>query len=172
LLFYYGHASGIILKKNVLDLSKAKKYIGFLYIQEVLVAQAIIAGNTLRSSKVFAHCLSDAEGSDQVLVKGRKHWHPVGKLNVIKFKIRVLYDITKKIKDGKKIRDIILYDLKKKLYDCLYTSLVDDSYKYLINPKGFLDGISIIITMKELARSPKFWLNLIIEIFLRFFRNL
>ena len=172
LLFFYSHASGLVIRRDILDLQKALKYIGSLYIQEALVAQALIKGDTIRLSKVFVHCLSDAEGSDQILIKGKKHWHPTGKINVYKYRIKILYDIVKDLENGESVKKIILNRMLDKLYDSLYSSLVDKDYKYYINIKAFLDSLSIISQIDKIARKPSFWVRLLYEMIKKLVTNL
>ncbi len=163
LLFYYDHDSGIVLKKSILDLNKAKKYVGFLWIHYALVAQALIAGNTLCSSKIFAYMCSSMEESDQPLIKGRKYWHPIGVLNRIKYQFEILYDITKEVEKKRKIRKIIRSKLRHLIFGCLFSTLLSEStiFKSL---RAFLDGLSIIITIKQILKLPSFWINIVIDL--------
>ena len=74
LLFRHAHASGIVLKKNKLKLYDAIKYIGCFYIHSVLVAQALISGHTLCTSKIFASTgIVEHASQHPALFKGRKY---------------------------------------------------------------------------------------------------
>ncbi len=160
LLFYYPHGSGIVLRKSVLDFNKATKYIGFLYLQEALVAQAMIAGNTLCTSKIFAYIGEHEYKSEQPLFKGKPYGHPLSRLNQTKFKIKIIYDVTKKMKN---IRNDLLNEQKRHIYYTL-------NYTLTKSLKDFLEMFNIVINIKEISKSPRFWLNLIYSIFSRFFK--
>ena len=65
LLFAYAHDSGVILRKSVLDLKKALQYAGSLWGHHILIGQALIAGDTLYSTKIFSNIGKDEYKSEQ-----------------------------------------------------------------------------------------------------------
>jgi len=180
LLFHYHHGSGIVLKKNALNLNQAKKYIGFLFMQQALIAQALIAGDTLSSSKIFAHFGKVQYKSDQPLFKGRQFYHPLHRLIQNRYGIQIIYDITKEIKISRKFKKFLLNRHKNKIYNLLLLLLFtkntrnfpflssDFEFKeiffYLIplirSLKSFIEGLSIVFTIKK-AKSPFFWIYFI-----------
>jgi len=161
------HTSGIILRKKALDLNKAKKYIGFLYIQQVLVCQAIMNGNTICTSKTFAYLGNKIYKSDQPLIRKRKYDHPIISLMIIQKRIQIIFDITKRTKIDKRIRKNFINRETPNIYFCLFDALFYDSFKLVKSSKNFLEGIYIILTTKKISRSFKFWVNLVKFFFLR-----
>jgi len=173
LLFYYPHGSGIVLRKKALDLNSAKKYNGFLFMQQVLIAQALIAGDTLCTSKIFAYFGKVQYETSQPLFEGKKWYHPIYKLLQTKFRIQIIYDI---IKGDKKYRKTFLEQQKQYFLENLITLLFTKNtrnFAYLsadfqlkevffnLLPllksfKDFIKGLSIVLTMKR-AKSPLFW---------------
>lgn len=51
----HGYLSGLCLKKSSLDLNKVKKYVGSLYMCDILAAFAMLNGDTLITSKIFCY---------------------------------------------------------------------------------------------------------------------
>ena len=180
LLFYYPHGSGIVLKKKALDLNSAKKYNGFLFMQQVLIAQALIAGDTLCTSKIFAYFGNIQYETSQPLFEGKKWYHPINKLLQIKFRIQIIYDIIAGIK---KCRKILLEQQKQYILENLITLLFTKNTKnfaylsadfqlkevffnllpLLKSFKDFIKGLCIVLTMKR-AKSPGFWIYFIKKI--------
>ncbi len=164
------HASGIVLKKDVLNLNFAKKYLGFLFIQQLLVAQAMLAGKTLYTSKVFAHIIVDEYESMQPLQNGKKWWHPINFLNILKYRIRIIHDLTKNMKNGKVIQKRFRNSLNKTILFYLIETFFYDRTNILLSIKDFIKGLSIIFTMKSLIFSINILLKLIIK-FLSIFKK-
>ena len=54
-LFENGYISGIILRNDVIDIVHAKNYVGITYMHQVLMAQAMLKGDTFCISKVFCY---------------------------------------------------------------------------------------------------------------------
>lgn len=169
LLFYNHHGSGVVLRKNALDLKKAIKNMKNLYIYQNFIAQAMIAGDTLCTSKIFAYIGKEKFWSQQTpLFKGKGYGDPLSLLLIIKFRIQTILDIS----DGK-IRDFFLNKQKRRvclnLYRLYYLYRKNTSIFKTI--QAFLTGIVIIISMKEISRSFKFWLNLFYGLFLKYLEN-
>ncbi len=176
LIFHYPHGSGIVLKKNILNLNQAKKYIGFLFMQQALIAQALIAGDTLSSSKIFAYFGKTQYDSDQPLNKGKPFYFPIGAILNSKYKIQIIHDITKEMKKSRKLKKFILNKQKNDLYSYLLLLLTSKNTKNFFflssdfkfqeiffnliplvkSLKSFIEGLSIVFTIKG-AKSPFFW---------------
>lgn len=155
LLFYQAHGSGIVLKKSALNLNKARDYIGCLYMQQMLIAQAILAGDTLCTTKIFAHIGRIEYKSGQPLIKGNLFDKPLGRLNRIKYRIKLINDVSGK---DRKIQKVLLKPQIRSIY-ILLKQLKSESIKSLI------EGLSLITQFKKISKSPRFWLNLIIYIY-------
>jgi len=169
LFLYFYHGCGIVLKKNALNIDKAKKYIGFLYMQQVLIAQALIAGDTLCTPKIFAYVgkYNTLERSNQPLYKGKMYGDPIHRLYQEKFRVQLVYEITSEMKS---IRKILLKRQKHIIYSRLFY-LISRS---LTNPseiKFFLEGLALVISMKKLSKSAKFWIGFILKIFYEFLKS-
>ncbi|MHA1723530.1 MAG: glycosyltransferase [Promethearchaeota archaeon] len=166
LLFAHAHASGIILKKNALNLKEAKKYIGLMYIQQALVAQALINGDAFSTSKIIAFLGEEAnivtgnrdeKVAHKPIFKRRHYWTSIGHLMIAKYRIQIILDICKKLKNSKKIRNILLDRQKKYIYINFVEALLDSF-------GTGIDALSILIRMKPLSNSPSFWIHLIMEL--------
>ena len=155
LLFHYPHGSGIILRKNAINLNKARKYIGYLYIQHILIAQALIAGDTLCTSKIIAHIGKEKYKSDQPLISGRTYSHPIRRLQQMRFQMMLIYEITE---NNKEIRSILLKRKFSGIYWILKSSLKESF-------KTFFEALQILSRMNYISKNPMFWPKLIIYIF-------
>ena len=180
LIFHYSHGSGIVLKKNVLNLNQAKKYIGFLFMQQALIAQALIAGDSLSSSKIFAYFGKTQYNSDQPLFKGKPFYFAIGSILNTKYKIQIIHDITKEIKKSRKLKKFLINRQKDDIYIYLLRLLTskntrnfffissDFEFKEMFlniipllkSLKSFIEGLSIALTIKG-AKSPFFWFHFI-----------
>jgi len=165
LLFYYGHASGIVLRKDVLDLDKTIKYCKTYTLCHYLVAQTMLAGDTLCSNKIFVYKGLD-ESERPVLFKDKKWWHPLSGLIITKYRIKIINEILKG-----KLKRFFLMKKKQNIYNYLHRSLSYNTKNYFDSFKNLLEGIGIIITIREISKSPVFWINLIIEFFLNFLKS-
>jgi len=173
LLFAHAHASGIILKKNALNLNEAKKYIGFLYIQQALVAQALIKGDALCTSKIVAFLGEEAnivrgDRDERVahkpIFRKKHYWSSIGHLMIAKYRIQIILDMSKKFKNSKKIRDMLVTKQENYIY-INFIEAVLDSFATGI------EALSIIMRMSPLSKSPRFWLKLIIELFYHLYKS-
>ena len=165
LLFYYGHGSGTVIRKDILDLDKAIKYCNTYTVLHYLVAQAMFAGDTLCTNEIFAYKGLD-ESQRPVLLKEKKWWHPLSGLIITKYRIKIINEILKG-----KLKRFFLRGKKQDIYSYLYRSLSYNTKNYFDSFKNLLEGIGIIITIREISKSPVFWINLIIEFFLRFLKS-
>ncbi len=169
LLFFYPHGSGIILRKDLLNLEKAKKYIGIAFMHQTLIAQALVKGDTLSTSKILAFFGREQYESRQDLFKGKQWWHPLSKLNQTKFRIQIIYELTKKIKNHSLLRKFLLTKQYNTVYRLLLLlsfskntwnfAILSDDFEikmifYNIIPlilslKNTLMGFSIVLKMKD-----------------------
>ena len=176
LIFDYPHGSGIVLKRNILNLNQAKKYVGFLFMQQALIAQALFLGDTLSSSKVFAHFGEIQYKSDQPFFKGKKFYHPIHRLLQTRFKVQIIYDLTSNKKKYRKLRKFLLNNQKDEIFIYLVMILFTKNtrnFAYLSSDfkfqdiflnlvpfvkslKSFFEGLSMAFTIKG-AISPFFW---------------
>lgn len=160
ILFWYPHGSGIILRKSVINLKKAMDYNGFLYIQLVLIAQALVAGDALCTSKIMAYIGENLYESDQPLYSGKDYDDPLSRLQQLKYKIQIVYDITRGMNYEQLIRTQLLARPKSKIIKNL--TLLTNSIK------DFMHGIKLICRTK-LSKSPSFWIYVLFNIGLSFF---
>jgi len=70
LTFRKSYLGGTILKRDVLDIDQAKKYLKFNYIHQVFMLQAIIKGNTICTSKILNSTPKDPAKSKAVSLSG------------------------------------------------------------------------------------------------------
>ena len=163
ILFRYPHGSGIIIRKSVIDLKKAMKYNCFLYMQMALIAEALVRGDSLCTSKVLAYIGKDLYESDQPLLRGKTYEEPLSRLLQLKYKIQIIYDITKEMNYEHIIRTQLLVRPKTKIIK--YLNLLTSTFK------DFMFGIRLISRM-NLSKSPVFWLYIFINVGLSFFKKL
>ncbi len=169
LLFFYPHGSGIILRRERLDFNSAKKYIGITAMHLIFIGQALIAGDTLSTSKVFASFGYEQFDSRQDLFNGKAWWHPINSLNQFKLRILLINELLKKKNQSKKLKKALLkkqYEeiqivmlkllFSKNTRNFAYLSAdfqvkeIFNSIIPLIKSLGtFLEGVSIILRMKK-----------------------
>ena len=116
LLFFYPHGSGIVLRRDILDFNSAKKYLGITAMHLIFIGQALIAGDSLSTSKIFVSFGTNQLESRQDLFKGKNWWHPLNTLNQTKFRINLIYELLKKSKKSKKLRKELLEKQYKEIY--------------------------------------------------------
>lgn len=172
LLFHYPHGSGIVLRKKVLDLHSAKKYVGISFMHQVLIAQTLIKGDTLSTSKIFAYFGKEQFESCQDLFKGKQWWYPISQLNQTRFRVQLIYDITRGMKKVRNTRKLLL----NKQIDFIYSNLLlllfskntrnfailSSDFRILniffnIIPlmksfKSFLEGFTLLLRMKKVLK--------------------
>lgn len=165
LFFFYGHTSGMLLRKDVLDLNKGIKYCNSYNIGHYYVALAILAGDTLCTKKIFVYKGPDLSERPP-LYKDKKWWHPLSRLLIIKFRIKIVNEIFKG-----KTKQFFLNKQKKDLYLTLYRSLKYETKNFFDSLNNLFQAIGIIINIREVSKSPIFWINLILEIFSKFLKS-
>lgn len=161
LLFYYYHGSGIVLRRKALDLKRALRYVGFLFMQQVLIGQAMMVGDTLCTSKKFAYIGEIPYKSGQPLFKGTDFTQPLHRIYQIKFRIQLIDDITNGMKN---LRRALFYRQKNKIYYIIGKNTTKSF-------KRFIEILSIVFLIKQISWSPRFWINLIYSIIHNFFKK-
>ena len=188
LLFFYPHGSGIVLRRDILNFNCTKKYIGITTIHQIFIGQALTAGDTLSTSKVFASFGADQFESRQNVFKGKNWWHPLNILNQTKYRINLIYELVGLKYKSKKLRK----ELLKKQYEEIYIMLIkllfskstrnfaylsaDFEFKEVFNNlipllKSFIpffEGLSIVLKMKKPISILIYILSKILSDFLKF----
>lgn len=155
ILFKNSKMSGIVLKKQSLDVSHAKKYIGFSYMHQVLQAQAMIAGSTLCTSKIICYVGPRCKSRIFMIkgpsnVKGKPYFHPISRVYQLRKRIEIIYDIT----NEKRTRRILLNQQRKAAASLLVTTFLTPS-------NSFLETLPLILDINELVESPIFWATIL-----------
>ena len=173
LAFRSAHGSGIVLKKKALDLKLALNYYGFLYIQQALIAQAIMKGKTFTTQKIFAYTGIDSnvigfsEEDDErhePLYKESHYWSPIGHLVIAKYRIQIVNDLIKNNPNKKKISKILFNSQKRYIIINFHEAMISSI-------RTFVSGISILFQMKEISKRGTFWLELIKEIIVHMIKS-
>lgn len=128
--------------------------------QQALIAQALVAGDTILTSKIFAYIGEIEYQSQQPLYSGKDYDDPLSRLQQLKYKIQIVYDITKGMNYEQLIRTQLLARPKSKIIKNL--TLLTNSIK------DFMHGIKLISRIK-LSKSPSFWIYVLFNIVLSFF---
>lgn len=163
-LFHRYYLSGIVLKRESLDIYKAKKYIGFAYIHLVLMAQAMISGGTLTTSKIFVYqgvpdkSYSDETGLHTYIVmnignstiKGKSIYTPSSRLIQLQYRKRLIYEITNELPRTRK-------ELLKKERKVAAGLL---ARTFSLMPYSFFKIFPNILKDKDYSKSLIFWLNI------------
>ena len=154
ILFKHSHMSGIILKKQSLDVNQAKKYVGFSYTFEVLMAQAMIAGSTLCTSKIICYVGPPAKSrvfmtKGNSSVKRKPYFHPMSRVYQLKERIKIIYDIPKE----KRTQMALLNQQRKAAASLLVTT-------FFTSFNSFLEIFPLILNISELIKSPIFWIRI------------
>jgi len=166
LLFEYTHLTSFLLKKQSLNLNKAKKFVKSnfsLYMNIVLQTQAMNAGDTLLTSKIIAF-LGEVQAKPQHdMVEGKGYWEPIARVHQLIDRIKIVYYAAK----DKKTQKVLLNKVRIKLSILLVTT-------FFKNPDVFLQILLHILKIKECVSSFNFWkslFNLFFYNFLRFYRQ-
>ncbi len=167
----FGHASGTVLRKAALNLIQAKEQIGSFFIQQIFITQAALKGDTLLSKKVFASIGSKAYKSQQPnLLKGIGYNHPIGWIIVTKYRIHMIYNLTKG-----KLRRLLLRIENLRIIHYLNRIinpyLSQKSFTIFETTKTLFKGLITVFYYKKILLSPRFWKNLMIGLYLITFYN-
>lgn len=165
LIFQHYHCSGIVLKKDAINLKQALRYVGILFIQQVLVAQAMIKGHTLSTLKIFAYySKKDNESRLPPIYKNSSYRTLIGHIIIAKHRINIIHDIIRGIQKEKQLRKILINRQFRYIYANLNEALS-------ISFKKFIYYILIVFTIEKLRFNPKFWTNLIKDILYHVFKS-
>ncbi len=153
LFWGYSHGSGIILKKQALNLNQAKKYLETAlapYIVLVLQSQTMVAGDTLCTSRILCYVGETQLESRPFLFQGKPYFYPLNRLYQLKERIKLIYEIT----DEKPARKVLLNKERERAASFLLGSIVKTS------SPSFFKILPLILDTKELSKSPIFWLDI------------
>ena len=162
LFWDYSHGSGIILKKEALDLNHAKKYLGTAlapYVDIILETQTMVAGDTLCTSKILCYIGETQLESRQPLFQGRSYGHPVNRVFQLKEKIKLIYDLTdEKHTEKTLLKKQMRYASNIPVY--AFAGIFRPPYYHF---SDVLHVLYLLPSIKEIRNSPYFWLNLLIQ---------
>ncbi len=156
LCFIKSYLGGTILKRDILDINQAKKYIGFNYIHQILMVNAMILGNTISTSKILCYIPKNPALITHALMldgysKGKKYFHPLSRISQIEYRIKIINDLLKK-------------------FPGTYKKLLNRERKYASNPLielllnnniNFFKFFPIYLRIRELSNSLRFWINFV-----------
>jgi len=92
---------------------------------------------------------------------------PLYRLHQAKFRIQLIYEIT----DGmKNIRKKLLKRHKRLIYSQLFY-LFTESLRNFREIKTFLEGLTLVIKLKKISKSLRFWIGFLMKIFYEFLRS-
>jgi len=162
LFWDYSHGSGIIFKREVLDLNHAKKYLGTAlepYMDLILETQAMVAGDTLCTSRILCYVGEIQLESRQPLFQGRPYWHPVNRVFQLKERIKLICDLTNEKRTQKALlKKQMLHASNYPVY--AFTCIFRPPYSHF---SDILRVLRLLLSIKEVRRNPYFWFNLPIQ---------
>lgn len=156
ILFENGYLSGVILRNDAIDIVHAKNYIGISYMHHVLMAQAMLKGETFCTSKIICYIgkvqykshitkLEKSSKGDRIIY----YYHPWGKTAQLLFRFKLIINITK---NTHKTRRALLKKEKKVI--SIYLLRV-----FFKTPYWFFKIFPHILNIKEYSTSISFWKN-------------
>lgn len=156
ILFKNGYLSGLILRNDAIDITHAKKYVGIDYMHQVLMAQAMLKGDTFCSSKVFCYIgkvqykshITKLEKSPKV-EKIIYFNHPLIRTSLLILRFKLIIDISKNMH---KTRRTLLN--KERMIVSGYLLSV-----FFKTPYWFFKIFPHILNIKEYSTSIIFWKN-------------
>lgn len=151
-LFKYSYLSGVVLKKEDLDLSRVKKYVGSLYINQMLMGLAMISGDTLSTSRIFCYLGEKGKGKVRMTSKtpkaeGELFYNPLSRIYQVIYKLKFINEI---IISMPKTRKTLLNEQRRQVAH-LFISLLFKSPYYFI--KLFPNFLKI----PDVSNSLIFW---------------
>ncbi len=167
LFFQHGYFSGIILKRDVFDLKRAKKYVGCAYMHQILMTQAMVKGKTITTPKIicYQNYESDisAERDLNITIKSFKKisispFSPLSRFTQMQFKRKLLYDL---LRNSPKTKEKLLNQERVSAAKLLAITF----YK---SPYLFLKLLPLILRTIDYSRSLTFWKHLPIK-FIKYF---
>jgi glycosyltransferase involved in cell wall biosynthesis len=143
---------GLVIKKASLNLISAKKFIGCTYIQQVLMIQAMLRGETLCASKVFWSLKSG--GTNILLFKsycaGLTYSHPLSRLSQLEDRIDIINDLLNHIPE---VQNILLNQVKLKIGERIALIITNNLEIFLTK----LYIITKILLKMKVLKSSIFW---------------
>ena len=162
LFWDYSHGSGIILKREALDLKRAKKYLGTAlepYMDIIIETQTMVAGDTLCTSKIVCYIGETQLESRQPLFQERSYGHPVNRVFQLKEKIKLIYDLTNEKRTQKALlKKQMRYAGNIPVY--AFAGIFRPPYYHF---SDVLHVLYLILSINKIRNSPYFWLNLLIQ---------
>lgn len=109
--YLHSYVTGIILKRKALDIKKAKKYIGCVYMHMYLMAQAMLHGDTIFTSKKFCFLGEPDKNLTYIYMKKEDFknkekvsiYNPLSRVYQLIYRLRLIYDITSNLPETQKI---------------------------------------------------------------------
>lgn len=165
ILFENGYISGIILRNDAIDIVQAKKYVGIMYMHQVLMGQAMLKGDTFCTSKVFCY-IGKVQYKSHVAKlekssKGKRiiyFNHPLSRTSLLIFRFKLIIDITKNM--HKTRRDLLN---KERMIVSRYLFRV-----FFKTPYWFFKIFPHILNIKEYSTSTIFWKNILFQFIYEF----
>ena len=160
--FKNGYLASIIIRRDTLDLEQAKKYVGCIYLHQVLMLQAMLSDYTLLTSKILSSTVDNEYPCeiymDKEYCKGEIFGSPLGTLSQLEDRLLILNDLL-----------IRLPKLHKKLIgDEIITWGRLTARIVYQNPRTFITKfpkIAIILKNNKIVlKSPKFWYKFFSEL--------
>ncbi len=156
--FYnYTYLTGLILKKNALNLKKARKYIGSVYMCSVLSAMAMVNGDTLSTSKVFCFMGEPDPNITYITmtnkdapVKKKSVYIPLSRFFQMHYRKNLIYELTGNLP---KTRKVLLKRERKIAVGLLAVSFWKSLY-------SFLKVLPYILRTRDYSMSLIFWINI------------
>ena len=156
ILFENGYLSGVIIRNSVIEIAQAKNFVGINYMHHVLMAQAMLKGETFCTSKIFCYIgkvqykshvtkLEKSSKGDRIIPFN----HPLSRMSLMIFRFKLIIDITKNMHKTRRA-------LLKKERKVISRYLVRVFFK---TPYWFFKIFPQILNIKEYSTSISFWKN-------------
>jgi glycosyltransferase involved in cell wall biosynthesis len=164
LFWDHSHGTGIILKKQALNLNQAKKYLKTAlapYMDLILQSQTMIAGDVLCTSRILYYVGEIQLKSRLPLFQGKPYYHPVNRAYQLKERIKLIYDIA-----NKKPTQKALLNKERERAALLLLGTLKTSFG------SFIEILPLVLKTKELSKSPLFWIDIPLVFLRRIVRRL
>lgn len=156
ILFENGYISGIIIRNDAIDIAQAMNYVGISYMHHVLMAQAMLKGETFCTSKIICYIgkiqyeshvtkLETSSKGDRIIPFN----HPLSRTSLLIFRFKLIINITKNMHKTRRA-------LLKKERKVISRYLLRVFFK---TPYWFFKIFPHILNIKEYSTSISFWKN-------------
>ena len=172
LLFKITYLSGLILRNDILDIKKAKKYVGSSYIHLYFKGQTILQGYTLCSSRILSHINDQLDSSinysnleeSSFNAISLPYTYPICRIVQFKFRLRMIYEFTlmNSAIQRKMIRQECFHDASFIVRSCFQH---EDNFFNAI--RHFIKIFSSFSNLNEIFYCPFFWIAVIIQFLLK-----